>query len=320
VIANLCHWANLGLVWWLTRRLRPGAEVLGLALYALNPLVVFEFAASGHNDGLMILFLLLSIGLLARGARWPALGALVLSIATKYTTLLLLPIVVWWLVRDQHGIRRLATAGGIAAGVGAAVAALYLPWWRGPETLGPIAYWLSTPLYAHYAPVVVANWLRDVVVAAGWLGFDDAEYLILGAERQLVRVGFVAYLAFEALRLRRIEDLPLASARALLVFLLAVNTWVLPWYYTWPLALVAVGDWRSRTGFAALGLTISAPLAMYWAQVHFDGMQPSGYVLYLAPLAGLVLWEAAKRLCFRGASVWVPRRPRVALGPPQDTQ
>jgi hypothetical protein len=307
-IANLCHWANLGLVWWLTRRLRPGHEALSLAVYGWNPLVVFEFAASGHNDGLMILFLLLSIGLLARDSRWRALGALVLSVATKYTTLLVLPIALWWIGRGKRADRRLAAATAMGAAIIATVAALYIPWWRGPETLGPIVYWLSTPLYAHYAPIGVANWLRDVVVAAGWLDFDAADYLTTGAQRQLVRLGFVAYLAFEAMRLRRVEDLPLSCARALLVFLLVVNTWVLPWYYTWPLSLVAVGEWRSRTGFVALGLTISAPLAMYWAQVHFDGMQPSGYIVYLAPLSALALWEIARRLRGGTPTAWaLPR-------------
>jgi hypothetical protein len=75
LIADAGHWATLAALWWALRRLRPGAEPLGLALYAWNPLVVFEFAANGHNDGLLILFLLLAMGCVARGWAWRGVAA-----------------------------------------------------------------------------------------------------------------------------------------------------------------------------------------------------------------------------------------------------
>src|SRR5581483_4200816 len=107
LIADLCHWANLGLIWWVLRRLRPGREPLGLALYAWNPLVVLEFAGNGHNDGVMLLFVLLCFGWLARERVWLGVAALILSMATKYTTVVLLPLVLWWAVRERRGWQRL---------------------------------------------------------------------------------------------------------------------------------------------------------------------------------------------------------------------
>jgi alpha-1,6-mannosyltransferase len=302
LIADGCHWANLAALWWALRRLRPGAEPFGLALYAWNPLVVFEFAANGHNDGLLVLFLLLAMGLVARGRDWRAVAALVLSVATKYTTVLLLPLLVWWATRRWRGWRRLAAAAGAGLAAGGAVAAMYLPWWRGPATFGPIIYWLSTPLYANYAPLGIAAWVRDRVWAAGWLDWDTAEQGAFAVERQFVRLGFLGYLAIETLRLRRAADLPLACARVLLVFLIGVNTWVLPWYYTAAVALVALGDPRSRTTWLTLGLSATAPLAMYWAQTHLEGMDSGGYVLYLAPLGVLVAWEAWRQVRAGGAA------------------
>jgi alpha-1,6-mannosyltransferase len=292
LIADVGHWVNLAALWWALRRLRPGGEPFGLALYAWNPLVVFEFAANGHNDGLLVLFLLLAMGLAARGRARAAVVALMLSVATKYTTVLLLPLLLWWATRHRPGWRRVAVAAGAGLAAGAALAVTYLPWWRGTATFGPIIYWLSTPLYAHYAPLGVAAWARDQIWAAGWLDWDTAEQLSFGVERQLARLGFLAYLAVETLRLRRAADLPLAGARVLLVFLLGVNTWVLPWYYVAPLALVALGDPRSRTALVTLGFSATAPLAMYWAQTHLEGMDRGGFVLYLAPLGALVAWEA----------------------------
>lgn len=305
LIADIGHWANLAALWWALRRLRPGAEPFGLALYAWNPLVVLEFAANGHNDGLLILFLVLAMGLVARGRAWAAVAALLLSVATKYTTVLLLPLLLWWATRHRQGWRRLAAAAGAGLVAAAALAVSYLPWWRGTDTFGPIVYWVSTPLYAHYAPLGVAAWVRDRVWAAGWLDWDTAEQLAFGVERQLVRLGFLGYLAVETLRLRRAADLPLACARVLLAFLLGVNTWVLPWYYTGPVALAALGDPRSRTALVALGFSATAPLAMYWAQTHLEGIDSGGYVLYLAPLGALVAWEAWRRVrAGRGAMLY----------------
>jgi hypothetical protein len=304
VLADLVHWLNLGLIWWTLRRLRPGAEPWGLALYAWSPLVVFEFAANGHNDGLLIAFLLLSMGLLARGRDWLGAGALLLSVATKYTTVLLLPLMLWWAARGWPFSRRLGVVALAGLGATGIVALLYLPWWRGPATFGPIIYWVSNPLYAHYAPVAVGYWLRDLLVHAGWLGWEDAEYLTFGLVRYAGRLAFLVYLAAEALRLRRPSDLPLACARVMLVFLLVVNTWVLAWYYTWPLALAALGNWRSRTAVVAVALSFTAPLSMYWAQTHLEGMETQGYFVYLAPVVGLALWEAWQR-------VGQPRAPAV---------
>src|SRR4051794_9208542 len=358
LIADLSHWANLGLLWWALRRLRPGREPLGLALYAWNPLIVFEFAASGHNDGTMLLFVLLCFGWLARGRVWLGVVALVLSMATKYTTVVVLPLVLWWAVRTQPGWwRRLALAGGVGLAALVAIAAAYLPWWRGPATLGPLIYWVSTPLYANYAPIGIAGWVRDRLAEGGW-DWDEAEGFAYAAQRLLVRIAYLGYLAVEALRFtplpdasrpalprgavaapaairalaagragralwrglrstetlvvrlfgraHTVDDLALAGARLLVLFLLAVNTWVLPWYFTWPVALVALGDPRSRTTWVVLGFSLSAPLSMYWAQTHLEGLQPMGFAVYLAPLGALGLWIGWR---------WLRGRPR-ALGTP----
>jgi hypothetical protein len=199
-----------------------------------------------------------------------------------------------------------AVAGLLAV---AALALLYLPWWRGTATFGPIIYWVTNPLYAHHAPVVAGYWARDLLVGLGWLSWEEAEQLTFAVVRYAVRLAFLTYLAYEGLRLRQAADLPLASARVLLVFLLAVNTWVLPWYYTWPLALVALGDPRSRTTALTVALAASAPISMYWAQARLEGMEVLGYLVYLAPVAGLAVWAVWRRV--------VPARLASAYGAPR---
>lgn len=314
LIADACHWLNLGLLWWALRRFRPGAELRGLTLYAWNPLVLFEFAANGHNDGAMLVFLLLALGLLVRGRTLGSWAALVLSIATKYTTALIFPLVWWWATRQVQGWRRVALWAAGGAGTLVAVAALYLPWWRGLDTLGPVLYWLTTPLYANHAPIGLAIWLRDALAAMGFGSPDDLEPWVFGAQRQVVRLGLLALVAWEAWRLRQATELPLACARVLLLFLLAVNTWVLPWYYTWPLALVALGPLRSRTTWLAVAFTLTAPVSMYWAQASFSSLDVRGYIVYLAPLGGLLLGELGRR----ALDALRTRTPRASLAVADD--
>jgi hypothetical protein len=311
LLADLSHWLNLAVLWWALRRLRPGAEPRGLALYAWNPLVLFEFAGNGHNDGTMLVFLLLALGWLARGRALLAWGALVLSIGTKYTTGLLCPLVLWWLTRGARGWRRAALLAAGGVGTLVALAALYLPWWRGADTLGPVRYWLTTPLYANYAPIGLAIWLRDALAALGWGAPEELEPWVFGAQRQIVRAALLGLLAWELLRLRQVAELPLAGVRIWLAFLLAVNTWVLPWYYTWPLALAALSSLSSRTTWLAVAFTLSAPLSMYWAQASFSSLDVGGYLVYLAPLGGLVLWELVRRL----RPAWRARAPLAPAGP-----
>jgi hypothetical protein len=313
----------------------------------------------------MMLFVLLCFGWLARGRVWLGVAALVLSMATKYTTVIILPLVLWWAVRTLPGWwRRLALAGAAGLAGLVAIAAAYLPWWRGPATLGPLIYWVSTPLYANYAPIGIAGWVRDRLVEVGW-DWDEAEGFAYAAQRLLVRIAYLGYLAVETLRftplpdttaprgalaaptpaaelastagkagraLRRalratetlvlrvsgrgqtVDDLALAGARVLVLFLLVVNTWVLPWYFTWPVALVALGDPRSRTTWVVLGFSLSAPLSMYWAQTHLEGLQPMGFAVYLAPLGALALWTGGRWLRDRlrpcGAGPHQPSAPR----------
>lgn len=66
-----------------------------VALFALNPLVVIETLVSGHNDIVMVFFVLSSFYFFARKKVILALILFTFSIFIKYATLLLLPVVLW---------------------------------------------------------------------------------------------------------------------------------------------------------------------------------------------------------------------------------
>ena len=78
------------LIYWLRlRRKHPGLVLL----YAWNPLIIVEFAGSGHIDSVGIFFLVAFFVLLARGRMLLASFPFALAVLTKYAPVLLLPFV-----------------------------------------------------------------------------------------------------------------------------------------------------------------------------------------------------------------------------------
>jgi hypothetical protein len=146
-LALLAHMGNLALLIALLRQFapeRPRWHMLGLLLYAWNPLVIIEVAA-GHNDVMMLTGILGGLYLLARGQRAWAMVAFGASILLKVSALPLVALVLLGLwLRESGGriipidradwMRRL-WPGALVTGV---VAAGYLPFYVG-HSLGEIA-------------------------------------------------------------------------------------------------------------------------------------------------------------------------------------
>ncbi len=97
----------------------------------LNPLALIEFVGNGHNDALMITWMLLAIVAHLR-SWWPAaIAALTLAVLTKWIAFPLLPLyglVLLWAARS-HWQRVVYTVGSLAIFAGLS-AALYAPYWE----------------------------------------------------------------------------------------------------------------------------------------------------------------------------------------------
>lgn len=109
-----------------------------LMLYALNPLVIIEFAGSLHGEVFMVFFLLLSVWLLT--SKRMLLSAIVfgLSVGTKLLPLMFLPFYIkrlgWWKAAVYSGIAMLVTG------------LLFIPFWT-PDLLTNV----STSLRLYFA-------------------------------------------------------------------------------------------------------------------------------------------------------------------------
>jgi hypothetical protein len=95
-------------VWQLARQHCPERRWQAFVFFAWNPLILFEVGANGHNDTLMVFFLLVGLwALLAKRWYWQSLAIplLVASVLVKWTSILLLPLAIIYLLRGGRARR-----------------------------------------------------------------------------------------------------------------------------------------------------------------------------------------------------------------------
>jgi hypothetical protein len=165
-----------------------GAETLTVIAYAWNPLVVVEYAGSGHNDPTAMMWLVAALMLAERRPYVSAL-ALAAGALTKLAPLVALPFV---LRRWSPGARALAVASvglGIAwfwsetRGADSGLGAYGRTWANNELAFFYLARLVGDPLRARC--IAAALWALVVVAMAAW-GWDSVR-----ATRTSVRAGFM---------------------------------------------------------------------------------------------------------------------------------
>ncbi|MBC7226701.1 MAG: hypothetical protein H5T61_05655 [Thermoflexales bacterium] len=258
-VAIAAYLAQAELIYAVLRRRHPDRALAGLAFFAWNPLVLYEFAANGHNDAAMMAFSLLGIYFWERRRPLGMTAALTLSFLVKIPTAPLLPLFLLAYMCDIRGEARNGAGGrerdvsvrsparSEAEGRKVNLASLrrVLPLVLLSGALVMLAY-LSLPdplaaltnlstrsgLLTHSLPAVLSLTLQRVGLnetAAGQV----AQMAALGA----FAVAFILQLARTWLR----PGAVLRHAFDLMLFLLLFATpWFQPWYVTWAVALAAL--------------------------------------------------------------------------------
>ncbi len=117
------------------KKIEPEAAVVGMVLFALNPLVLVESLVSAHNDIVMMFFAIVSWYFLVQKKIILAALFLLLSIGVKFATIFLLPAFFLAIVlqrRKEYSfdtVNMLALLGMIAAIVGASLRTNFQPWY-----------------------------------------------------------------------------------------------------------------------------------------------------------------------------------------------
>lgn len=232
------------------RRFRPEREAFALALIGLNPVVVFQSVASGHNDVLVMLSVAGGLALAFAGRdRW-ATAVLALGALVKVTAAV--PLLLWWVavaagrLRGQR-LHAVTPHVGIAAALGLIAALPFLN--ASDPTLG------MAELAAHEGWLAPSRFFRRLFDAIGGdaLGF---------VPRIVLPVLFIAAIALLARAVaRRAPEIPPALAGASwgwgLLVLMLLGPVLLPWYVTWALGTAWLLPRVPRAVLIATGVALT---------------------------------------------------------------
>jgi hypothetical protein len=262
VLVVLAYGVSVGLTYAILRSWRPDWALRGTLFFAWNPLVLFEVAGNGHNDAFVVMFMLAGVLALVLARRWAVLPALVAGALTKFVPILLVPAALAAIWRDRLRVarrKRRDTGDGtpespvlsqrdvwINLGVGLLLtlvlgAALYAPFWTGPEGILPRN---RGNLFTASIPKVIV----DALVNSGITDEVSAQFYVRTIAYVLVSivaVGMAIYV-FRSRNATTREERDKLVGRTLVAFyeiifayLIIASLWFQPWYLLWLVALTA---------------------------------------------------------------------------------
>ena len=264
-VAVMFYLGCLALIAAILRKLAPERALAGVGLFALNPLVIYETAGNGHNDIVMVFWMLLGFYFLSRGRHSLAALALTVGALIKFVPGFILPVVLVSSLSQLPTWRArlwfLARTGLACALLASTVMGIF---WRGGDMLAAQARlsMFTTSLPAFAQALLEPRW-----------GAALSEYWV-GRLSLLLTIAAMAIGAWavwknrapegaksEAAWLRAIQ----ASTAVLLFYLLAACLWFESWYTLWPLSLAVL---LPEGALATSAIVLSA--AGIWKPIFFD--------------------------------------------------
>jgi hypothetical protein len=244
-----------------SRRAWPLRSAFAVAAFGLNPVVLFQSAASGHNDLWVALGIAAGLWLLLGGRELAAVAVLALATLVKATAALpLLVLLVWCVARRPAGERLRAsfTRAGLAAAIGLVVASPFLQ--LHDPTLG------MSELAGHEGWLAPSRFGRRLLDALS----GDALGIVTRLTFAALLVVSVVLLLRAVWRLAprggRPADADVVEVGAAwgwsLLLLMLLGPVLLPWYVVWALPLA----WLLPRVPRAVLITVSSALAVsQWA-------------------------------------------------------
>lgn len=297
MLLRLCMLPGLALLIWATPRLARhlGADgSTALWVCALNPLVLIHLMGGVHNEMLMVGLMSAGIALTFAGRHVSGTTLITVAIAVKATAGIAFPFMIWvWMrhLRDRRGYRPVWAFVAAAAasllifavvfGILSAVAGVGLGW-----------------LTALAGSVKIINWLTVPTAAANAIhflfsGLFAVHFYPMLRITRLVGIAIIAVsLPLLWFRFRRDDRAAQTGiAWSMLIVVLFVPA-ALPWYYSWPLAVVAPLVQSRRAVALIAGLST-------WVMVIFkpDGSHGMYSWLHfsLATACALIAWYSLFR-------------------------
>jgi alpha-1,6-mannosyltransferase len=307
----------MALVWLLAKRLCPQRRWQAVVFFAWNPLVLFETGTNGHNDAIMVFFLLAGLAaLLATHWSWQALALplLVASVLVKWTSVLLIPLALIYLLRGGRARRWGLVPLGIGTALSLALAVpVIAPFW---DTHHPWAVWQQAELFTSSPPALLHTLLASIYIPSQ--GHDvaaNAVHLIGLGTFALVYGSLLVRLAFPGKKERLEPEARFTLPQRLIAtsfasyfwyFVLAAF-WFQPWYLLALVPLAALDPRllaRLRGALFSLGAGLSYVIYIFvwliaWrAEPVFTIELAACFSIYALPLLTwrLESWLARQRL------------------------
>jgi alpha-1,6-mannosyltransferase len=244
MLLRLCMLPGLALLIWATPRIARhvgGNGPIALWVCALNPLVIIHLMGGVHNEMLMVGLMAAGIALTFERRDIVGIAVVAVGTAVKATAGIALPFMVWvWMrhLRDRRGYRPLQ-AFSLAAGASVLIVVAVFAVLSGVARVG--LGWLT----ALAGSVKIINWLTiptataNLVHTVGGLFFSVNFYGVLQVTRA-VGIAIIA-IALPLLwwRFRHDDRQALAGIAWAMVVVVLFAPAALPWYYSWPLAVIA---------------------------------------------------------------------------------
>ena len=297
MLLRLCMLPGFVLLIWATPRIARhiGANVpIALWICALNPLVIIHLMGGVHNEMLMVGLMAAGIALTLNGRHIAGIALIAVGVAVKATAGIALPFMVWvWMRhlcerRGYRPLRAFAAAAGTSVlifvavfAVLSGVAGVGLGWLTALAGSVKIINWLSVPTAA-----------ANIIHAIGGLFFSVSFYAVLQVTRAvgIAIVGVALPLLWWRFRHDDRQALTGIAWAMLVVVLFAPAA--LPWYYSWPLAVLAPLA-QSRRAVAAIA-AFSTWIMVIFKPDGAHGMYSWPHVL-LATAVALFAWRTLNR-------------------------
>jgi alpha-1,6-mannosyltransferase len=256
MVLRLCMLPGLALLIWAAPRIARHIgtnPAVALWICVLNPLVIIHLMGGVHNEMLMVGLMAAGIALIFQ--RHPIAGnaLIVIAVAVKATAGLALPFMVWVWARQLSERRHLSPLKAFAAATAGAIA-IFVAVFAVLSLLAGVGLgWLT----ALAGSVKIINWLTvptafsNVVNAVGGLFFPVNFYGVLEVAR-IVGIAIIAIsLPLLWWRFRHTDKQVLTGIAWAMVIVVLFVPAALPWYYTWPLAVLSALA-QSRQAIAAI--------------------------------------------------------------------
>jgi hypothetical protein len=283
-------------IWRILGRVRPELQLLGTLAFLWNPMIVVEVAGEGHNDAMMVLFVVIALLLTIQGRALSGLVAMSLGVLVKYLPLLLVPPQAVYLWRTRRNTRHFAMQVASGAAIAAMLAAaLFAPLWAGADSLKGV--WLSGQTgQTGSTTTLLIDGLSHVLPASA---AEPVVFLLLVA-------GFAAFVWARAASVTDADTLLRSCASVALAYMLFVSPMYWPWYGVLAVALMALvptGVFLPLLVTVSFGSRLVAPLDVLF--VH-EVIGRRGFLL--------LTWAGAVGLPLVVLTVWLVRRSRASAG------